>query len=168
MSTMPSPSLSHFRATDHHWTYFDSPTPNTYIVLLGVLPILPCRLGRKFHLCLHCNRKKYVGPMMIPSQGTLLYLISPCSLFVGSTLYRCRISQWFPRNIVNCNILDCQLLGDSHSMILHMVTLHSTSLLVRTLHQSESSIGNLFQDLDNLLQLLSRSMIDPTNQHETF
>ena len=32
------------------------------------------------------------------------------------------------------NILDCRLLSDSHFKTLHRVTLHSTSLLVITLH----------------------------------
>ncbi|KAH1209554.1 hypothetical protein GmHk_15G044060 [Glycine max] len=50
-----------------------------------------------------------------------------------------------------CNIPDFLLLGGFHTTILHAVTFHSTSLLVRTLHRSEPSVGNLFRDLKNQL-----------------
>ncbi|KAH1249313.1 hypothetical protein GmHk_05G012692 [Glycine max] len=67
-----------------------------------------------------------------------------------------------------CNAIDCRLLGGSHTTTLHAVTLHSTSLLVRTLHRSKPSIGSHFQDLKNQFCLLPRSMTNPTNQHNTF
>lgn len=43
-----------------------------------------------------------------------------------------------------CNISDCRFVSDSHTMTLHVVTLHSTSLLFKTLHRSESFVGSLF------------------------
>ena len=53
-------------------------------------------------------------------------------------------------------------------MAFHTETLHSTFLLVKTLHGLEPSVGSLFRDLESQLYLLPRSMTDPTNQHETF
>ena len=67
-----------------------------------------------------------------------------------------------------CNTPNYRLLNESLTTTLHTVTLHSTSLLIRTFHQSELSIGNPFWDLNNLFQLISRSMIVPKNQHDTF
>ncbi|KAH1250115.1 hypothetical protein GmHk_05G013340 [Glycine max] len=67
-----------------------------------------------------------------------------------------------------CNIPDFLLLSGFHTMTLHVVTLHSTSLLVRTLHKLKSFESNPFRDLENQLCLLQRSMTDPTNQHKTF
>jgi len=68
----------------------------------------------------------------------------------------------------SCNILDFQLLGGFHTMTLHVVTFHSTFLLVRTLHQSEPSVGSFSQDLENQFYLLLGSLTDPTNKHKTF
>ena len=72
------------------------------------------------------------------------------------------MTQW------RCNIPDFRFLNDSHITTLYDVTLHSTSLLIRTFHQSESSIDNFFRDLENHLCLPSGSMTDPINQHKTF
>ena len=51
----------------------------------------------------------------------------------------------------SCNISDYRLLGNSHITILHTVRFHTTSLLVRILHQSESLVGSSFQDIDNMI-----------------
>jgi len=51
----------------------------------------------------------------------------------------------------SCNIPDFRLLGDSHITILHTVRFHTTSLLVRILHQSESFVCSSFQDIDNMI-----------------
>ena len=64
---------------------------------------------------------------------------------------------------VICNASDCQLLDEFYT-----TTLYSTSWLIRTFHQSEPSIGNPFQDLNNLFWLFLGSMTVPINQHETF
>ena len=45
---------------------------------------------------------------------------------------------------LECNTPDCQLLGGSHITTLHMMTLHSTCLLVRTLHKLEPFVGSPF------------------------
>ena len=61
-----------------------------------------------------------------------------------------------------CNIPNFLLFDNSHT-----TTLHAT-LLVKTLHWSELSVGSPFRDLENQLCLLLGSMNDPTNQHKTF
>ena len=66
------------------------------------------------------------------------------------------------------NIPDFLLLSGFHTMTLYVVALHSTSLLVRTLHKLKPFVSNLFRDLENQLCLLQILMTDPTNQHKTF
>ncbi|KAH1210640.1 hypothetical protein GmHk_15G044900 [Glycine max] len=66
----------------------------------------------------------------------------------------CKKNDLREQNMYNIfNICDFRLLDDSYIMILHAVTLHSKSLLVRNLHWSEP---------------LVESMTNPTNQHKTF
>ena len=82
------------------------------------------------------------------------------------------MSQWMDWSVVAsewvCNIPDFQLLSGSHTMAFNAVTLHSTSLLVITLHRSKPFIGSPFQEHENQLCLVLGSMINPTNQPKTF
>ncbi|KAH1188856.1 hypothetical protein GmHk_20G056757 [Glycine max] len=53
-------------------------------------------------------------------------------------------------------------------MTLHMVTLHSTFLVVRISHRLESFVTNPFRYLNNQLWLLLGPIVVPTNQYKTF
>jgi len=82
------------------------------------------------------------------------------------TFFQIWLPTIFSRLSTLCNILNFQLIDDSHTTTLHAVTLHSTSLLVKTFHRSEPSIGSPFRDLENKFCLLLGSMTSPTNQHK--
>ena len=72
--------------------------------------------------------------------------------FTSIIIYNLCFALLYYCNAPNCRRLDCS----------YPMTFHST------FPWSESFIGNLFRDLDNLFWLLLGSMIVPTNQLKTF